>query len=290
MPEDYYQILGVPRDASIPEIEEAYRSRIKETHPDVSDDRRAGSRTKQLIEARDVLTDDRTRRRYDRLGHEQFVSGESNLAEDGASDDSPEGGHPGERTSHADAAGATDATRAHAGTDSRDETTSDATGTRATAGTADSWYDSSRRNRQAPYEGANAYRTWNADGSYAARGHTEGFDLREAFASQQTIVLLGMTFMIYPVLLFGSLSQAFPLFVNLTLGLCTVLVITFLQSLPQVGVIVFGTWTLVLPVALPVLLGVSPFSLVGVLALTGVVFPLGLSTLTWAAVEGASGA
>lgn len=74
MVETYYDVLGVSPDASVDEIRAAYRERLKETHPDVSDAADAGRRTQQVIQAKDVLTDDAERSRYDDLGHEQYLA------------------------------------------------------------------------------------------------------------------------------------------------------------------------------------------------------------------------
>jgi DnaJ-class molecular chaperone with C-terminal Zn finger domain len=73
MREKYYERLGVPPDASTDEIAAAYRKQLKETHPDVSDASDASERTKRLIEAKNVLTDETERARYDRLGHDRYV-------------------------------------------------------------------------------------------------------------------------------------------------------------------------------------------------------------------------
>ena len=73
MAEQYYELLGVPSDATSDQIKSAYRDRLKETHPDVSDDADARSQTKRLIEAKEVLVDEDERARYDRLGHEEYV-------------------------------------------------------------------------------------------------------------------------------------------------------------------------------------------------------------------------
>jgi molecular chaperone DnaJ len=86
MGDEYYERLGVSADASAEEIAAAYRERLKETHPDVSDASDAGERTKRLIEAKEVLTDETERARYDRLGHDQYVSaGPNGTAASGAS-------------------------------------------------------------------------------------------------------------------------------------------------------------------------------------------------------------
>ena len=66
--EDFYQILGVPRDASQEDIQRAYRRLARTYHPDVNKDPRAEDRFKDVSEAYDVLSDPQTRRRYDTFG------------------------------------------------------------------------------------------------------------------------------------------------------------------------------------------------------------------------------
>jgi curved DNA-binding protein CbpA len=77
MAENFYDLLGVSEDASTAVIEDAYREEIKRVHPDVSDDVDAGERTKRLNKAKQVLTDDDERARYDSVGHETYTSGSS---------------------------------------------------------------------------------------------------------------------------------------------------------------------------------------------------------------------
>ena len=70
----YYELLGVPEDASIEAIERAYREAAKRHHPDRSElpEQAAERRFRQLVTARDVLTSVERRRAYDELGHEAY--------------------------------------------------------------------------------------------------------------------------------------------------------------------------------------------------------------------------
>lgn len=69
MARDYYEILNVPRDASLEEIKAAYRRLAREYHPDVrKDDPQAEERFKEINEAYQVLSDPQKRAEYDRLG------------------------------------------------------------------------------------------------------------------------------------------------------------------------------------------------------------------------------
>ncbi|REJ15181.1 MAG: molecular chaperone DnaJ [Paenibacillaceae bacterium] len=66
---DYYEVLGVDRNASAEEIKKAYRSLARKLHPDVNKAPDAEERFKEVKEAYDVLSDEQKRAQYDRYGH-----------------------------------------------------------------------------------------------------------------------------------------------------------------------------------------------------------------------------
>jgi molecular chaperone DnaJ len=70
MPRDFYEVLGVSRDAEEKEIRKAFRSLARELHPDVNPDPDAEDRFKELAEAHEVLSDADRRATYDRYGHD----------------------------------------------------------------------------------------------------------------------------------------------------------------------------------------------------------------------------
>ncbi|MFD6023868.1 DnaJ C-terminal domain-containing protein [Streptomyces griseoluteus] len=70
MARDFYEVLGVPRDADRDEIQRAYRKLARKYHPDVNKDPAAEERFKEVNEAFSVLSDPDQRARYDRFGED----------------------------------------------------------------------------------------------------------------------------------------------------------------------------------------------------------------------------
>lgn len=306
MTETFYDVLGIPTDATTEEIQSAYRERLKEVHPDVSDDEDAGQATRRLVEARDVLVDEAERERYDRVGHAAYV-GDSDAADASnsaasaaaATEWTDDGGDTAgqrrgtdttgrerrdragrerrashrvqqERAKRTHDAGTTDSADS-ARTDPTDSTVTDPTdtggnGTRATTGHGPN--------------GATAGTTANI---YDVRGdvETDG-SFGPVLPTGERLSLLAIFFALYPLLVFSSLLTAFGLLVNLISGLCTVVTVAYLQSMPRVALLVFGGWSALAIVGLP-LFGVGLLSVVGIVVLCSTVLPFAFSLLTaWA--------
>lgn len=86
---DYYEVLGVSRDASQEEIKKAYRTLAKKYHPDVSTDLNATEKFAELQSAYDCLSDPEKKANYDRFGSEDmngFAGGSGNAGFGGFED------------------------------------------------------------------------------------------------------------------------------------------------------------------------------------------------------------
>ncbi|WP_068774337.1 molecular chaperone DnaJ [Paenibacillus sp. FJAT-26967] len=66
---DYYEVLGVSKDASAEDVKKAYRKLARQYHPDVNKADDAETKFKEAKEAYDILSDDQKRSTYDRFGH-----------------------------------------------------------------------------------------------------------------------------------------------------------------------------------------------------------------------------
>ena len=72
MKRDYYEVLGVSKQASPDEIKRAYRKKAKQYHPDINKEPGAEEKFKEVQEAYSVLSDETKRKQYDQFGHAAF--------------------------------------------------------------------------------------------------------------------------------------------------------------------------------------------------------------------------
>ncbi len=127
---DFYELLGVSREAAAEDIRRAFRRQVREYHPDLNDDPRAPAQFMTLKTAYEVLADPKEREAYDRLGHEEYVAERTSGIPSTKAWDTAAGG--GTRSTDTD-----DADRATAGRRGRDRdttTTHDRTASTAAEG------------------------------------------------------------------------------------------------------------------------------------------------------------
>ncbi|PSP85461.1 molecular chaperone DnaJ [Halobacteriales archaeon QS_6_64_34] len=277
MTETFYDVLGVAEDATTDEIETAYRERLKQTHPDVSDDEDASRATKTLIEARDVLVDEDERARYDRVGHDAYVS-------DGPTPSANDGAETSGRDGEADAGGS----RSGTGGSTRSRTRREQRASERVRQERKRAREAGQERHQANTEASEGERTASAtaaDSTYSVREDIERTSSHGPLLPRgRQLTLLGLFFPLYPVLLFSALLPAFPPFVNLILSACTLLTIIYLQSMPRVALCVFGVWSGISLVGLAVF-GIGYFSAVGLVVLASTMLPFGFSVLTASALR-----
>lgn len=73
MASTYHEVLDLSEDASMNAVRTAYREKVKEYHPDISDHPDAKKRFQQLKSAYEVLSSRKRRERYERMGHNKYV-------------------------------------------------------------------------------------------------------------------------------------------------------------------------------------------------------------------------
>ncbi|EMA30923.1 J domain-containing protein [Halobiforma nitratireducens] len=325
MVETYYEVLEVDPDATQADIEAAYRERVLETHPDQSDDADAATEFQRVTEAESVLSDESERARYDRLGHDAYVRLEggptledtgttadsTDRTETSAADstdrtrtDSADGGTGGSRrsTTTAGSAGSGTSTRhrwervkeevrqersdssagfsagAHTGTSTGvSGTTETVTGFGSATETA-SGENSRSDEPEAGEDTDDGYTVhdWNGEIHFEWEGRP---------FTQAAAVTLACIWVLYPLLVYSTVTPAFPLGINGIVAACTLALVAYTLTFPRVATAVFGTWGVVLPAVAHWTPLLSPTSLRGMIAIGLVWVPLGYAVAVWWALR-----
>jgi len=254
MAEDFYDVLDVSEDATQEKITAAYRTKVKEYHPDQSDREDASERFKQVVDAEEVLGDADERERYDRLGHAAYVGADeedrgSTTAEDiefdgvdweGASRDPSDGWWESHHARHRRRRDRQTSAWEWA-EKSRGATAGSATGgatsnsSRTTA--------SSRANPQQDGGGS----------SFAVNDSStdpKGSGLAIPKVTQETVFLVGVSLLMYPMLLASTIADVFLPTIRVMTGVLLFLTAGYLLTVPGVGMVVFGALSVLLPVGL----------------------------------------
>jgi curved DNA-binding protein CbpA len=283
----FYERLGVSEDATTEEIRAAYRDRIKETHPDLNEGADAEEATRAVIRAKEVLTDETERGRYDRLGHEDYLHRTNGAKPDVDSQDVAEAGRHGtdvDGDGNSAAAGSGAGGRAGAPGGRSTSTGSTGSGRAAGTGTTDrsasssgrpNWTDTRNPYRKGPWE------PWQTRQASPEATTYSGYSSR-LFPTEQSVVLIVLTTLFYPVLIASTVFPPFPLLINVIVGICVLLTVGYLLSVPEIGVVVFGFWSVVGTLGMVLLPGVTALSVVGLVLVVTTWAPLGVALLTLA--------
>jgi len=302
----YYDLLEVDADADQETIRDAYREKVKEYHPDVSDHPDAGERFKRVKRAEIVLTDPDERSTYDQLGHDAYVNGDDPEPNQPTEDEvrwaaarAAEGDHDagGGRSAgwreRERRARRRDRTEWFGGGGSDDGPFDDLFDTDSGGGfgRSDPRSDVGNAGGQdgsSPAGGGLGAERTATDGWGTADDQSASHTVHEWGPEERTtgiprpnwtqddVVLLASSIMLYPLLLGLAAMPAFPIVARAAIGLCTIALVAFLLPRPAFGIPVFGTWSILLPAVL-VGLEISPLSVVGIVLLAGVWLPLGYS-------------
>ena len=317
MAETYYDVLEVDPDATREEIRAAYRERVLETHPDHNDAPDAAEQFKRVSTAKSVLTDGAERARYDRLGHDAYVS----LAErsaggddaDTSNDSSPSTSDDsnGDPTADANATGTGSASRTRTGTASGRRRAEDANRSESRDGRTESHHARQRKRRRRQRTRQRAAADWSfgpgetagatsrgdpaasdddpdrSEFRYAVHDWTDDVDLEweDRPLEYSTAVTIGCCWLLYPILVAASLTSAFPIAVNAIVAASTLGVIGYVLTRPRIAAGVFGSWSVLFPLGIDWLAPLSELSITGLVALGFAWIPFGYALALWWALR-----
>jgi molecular chaperone DnaJ len=277
MTRTYYEILGVSEDATRDAIDSAYRERVKETHPDLNDEADAADQFRDVVRAEKVLGNEAERARYDDLGHDAYVTQVDGTNAAGT-ERSPwtADRSKGKETSKSSASTATNYSGDWGTETDTAETSSTAAGKQRSRTSAKEKRSTHRAGRHVR-ETVDTEST--ADG-YAVHDWDEGSVDEPEYQfrlTQERAFLSLLVFVLYPVFVYSSLSPEFTLMTNLIVGICTLLVLAYLLTIPEIGLLVFGSWSIIAPFIVMVFPAFDLFSPIGLIAIVTTWVPLGYS-------------
>ncbi|OIB57969.1 DnaJ domain-containing protein [Natrialba sp. SSL1] len=328
MGETYYDVLGVEPTATQDELESAYRECVLETHPDHNDAPDATEQFQRVSTAREVLTDEAERARYDRLGHEAYVQAESGepTAQAGYSSTNAtatteqqtrretnrngrarqrrnrdwsfeEIRQEAERERARSQSGSRSSSRSGSGSGSRSRSRSQTQRTKHTRHTRqtqqhDHTQTSTNTTNTEPGSTASADQTDSTtdtttsdDFQYAVHDWNDEVELewQGRALDHQTIVGLACIWLLYPVFIYASLTPVFPTSANAVVAVCTLGLVAYLLTLPRIAAGIFGSWSLLVSVALLTIeaIPIAVLSVYGFLTLAGVWVPFGYALAVW---------
>ncbi|MWV41106.1 DnaJ domain-containing protein [Natrialba sp. INN-245] len=345
MGKTYYDVLEVDPDATEDQIQDAYRERVLETHPDHNDAPDAAEQFQRVSTAESILTDETERARYDRLEHDAYVrlaehagqttADSSHDSDDDSGPSGTRGGKTGRTVAESDSRGK-HSTRASSGRQtsgsSSNRYATSGTSRRHASGTSVGGRDSSHHARQRWRRQREKARQTSADrfttgtsadtgrkrtartntdrvGSTRATTDETGGATAESDGSSSfrytvkdwdgdvdlewdgrsiehsTAVTLVCIWLLYPVLVYTSVTPLVSPVFNGILVLCTLGIVAYLLTMPRIATALFGSWAVVLPVGFAGFSLVDPLSLRGLLAIGFVWIPLGYAMALWWALR-----
>ena len=122
---------------------------------------------------------------------------------------------------------------------------------------------------------------------FTVHGWTDDVELAvdEPSLDRRTVVGVGCIALLYPLLVYFSVTPQFHLLVNLTVAGCTLVLVGYLLTLPRLSIVTFGVWSLLVPVALGWLTSIPLLSFDGLLVMAAFWIPFGYAVGVWWALR-----
>ncbi|ELY99078.1 heat shock protein DnaJ [Natrialba chahannaoensis JCM 10990] len=125
----------------------------------------------------------------------------------------------------------------------------------------------------------------NVDFQYAVHDWNDEVELewQGRTLDHQTVVGLACIWLLYPAFIYASLTPTFPTSANAIVAVCTLGLVAYLLTLPRIAAGIFGSWSLLVSVALLTIeaIPIAVLSIYGFLTLAGVWVPFGYALAVW---------